>query len=112
MEVIVGKKLISIIGAGNIGLSIANGLATSKEFSAEEIILTNRKFHLLDGFEKQGFTLEQDNCKAIKNSKIVIITVDFLMSIKARKSRKTRKARKVRHEIYCHCEELSDVEIP
>ncbi len=37
------EKQIAIIGAGNIGLSIANGLADSKDFSAKRITLTNRK---------------------------------------------------------------------
>ena len=70
------EKLISIIGAGNIGLSIANGLADSKDFSADQIILTNRKFSLLDGLNKRGYTLAEDNCVAIKNSKVVIVAVE------------------------------------
>ena len=70
------KKQIAIIGAGNIGLSIANGLADSKDFSANQITLTNRKFTLLNGLDKRGFTLGKDNCKAINNSDVIIISVE------------------------------------
>ncbi len=74
-DILIMRK-ISIIGAGNIGLAIANGLADSKEFSAKEIILTNKKFSILDGLDKRGFTLEKNNCEAVKNSDVVIITVE------------------------------------
>ncbi len=70
------KKQISIIGAGNIGLAIANGLADSKDFSAEEVILTNKKFSIIEGYAEKGFNLEKDNKEAVKNSKVVIITVE------------------------------------
>ena len=70
------KRKISIIGAGNIGQAIASGLADSENFSAKEIILTNKKFSILDGFDKHGFTLEQNNCEAVKKSDVVIITVE------------------------------------
>ncbi len=40
---------IAILGAGNIGSSIANGLAESGRFLPEHIILTRRRLHLREG---------------------------------------------------------------
>ena len=70
------KIKIAIIGAGNIGKAIANGLVASGRFPAEEIILTRRRIHLLDDLKKQGFIIEKDNRKAVSQSKVIIIAVE------------------------------------
>ncbi len=67
---------IAIIGAGNIGMAIANGLLESGRFLAEDITLTRRRIHLLDAMKERGFVIEADNCRAIKNSQIAIIAVE------------------------------------
>lgn len=67
---------IAIIGAGNIGTSIANGLVGSGRFLAENITLTRRKTHRLDDMKEQGFIIQKDNCTAIRNSEVIIIAVE------------------------------------
>lgn len=67
---------IAIIGAGNIGTAIANGLVKSGRFLAEDITLTRRRIHLLDGMKEQGFTIERDNREAVRKSKVVIVAVE------------------------------------
>lgn len=67
---------ITIIGAGNIGKAIANGLAESDRFSAENIILTNKKLELLEEMKVKGFIIESDNETAVRNSDIIIISVE------------------------------------
>jgi len=67
---------IAIIGAGNIGKSIANGLVESGEFSSENIILTRRKIHLLDSMKTQGFQASGDNIEAVRQVEIIIIAVE------------------------------------
>jgi len=67
---------IAIIGAGNIGKSIANGLVQSGEFSSENIILTRRKLHLLDPMKDQGFRVSGDNIEAVRQAEIIIIAVE------------------------------------
>ena len=69
------NKNIAILGSGNIGLSIAKGLTHSKLVSPEQIILTRRNIEMLKGFSKQGFSISDDNKKAVKESKIIIIAV-------------------------------------
>jgi pyrroline-5-carboxylate reductase len=71
------KKIrIAIIGAGNIGISIAKGLVESQSFNAENITLTRRKIQPLDDMRKQGFIVEQDNKIAVRNSDVIIIAVE------------------------------------
>lgn len=67
---------IAIIGAGNIGTAIADGLLESGRFSAEDITLTRRRTHLLDPMKNRGFAVEADNCAAVKDSQVAIIAVE------------------------------------
>jgi pyrroline-5-carboxylate reductase len=69
-------KRIAIIGAGNIGTAIANGLIQSGRFSASNITLTRRRVHLLEPMREQGFVVEADNCRAVRNADVVIIAVE------------------------------------
>ncbi|MBN1537467.1 MAG: pyrroline-5-carboxylate reductase [Anaerolineales bacterium] len=67
---------IAIIGAGNIGASIANGLAESELFSPQDIVLTRRRIHLLEEQKQRGFVIEKDNQAAVSQSEIIIIAVE------------------------------------
>lgn len=70
------EKRLAILGAGNIGTSIANGLIQSPKFSPEKIILTRRRVHLIESFKEAGFQITKDNRNAVKNSDIIIIAVE------------------------------------
>lgn len=72
------KKInrIAIIGAGNIGISIANGLIQSGHFRSKDITLTRRKIHLLDELKNSGFNIQNNNSKAVQDSEIIIIAVE------------------------------------
>ncbi|MCK9425931.1 MAG: pyrroline-5-carboxylate reductase [Ignavibacteriaceae bacterium] len=82
------NKVITILGSGNIGLSIANGLVHAKLVSPKNIILTRRNTELLKKFSLQGFSVLEDNKKAVTQADIVIIAVqpqqlnDLLLQIK------------------------------
>jgi pyrroline-5-carboxylate reductase len=69
-------KRIAILGAGNLGTCIANGLVESGRFSPESITLTRRKTHLLDPMKARGFDVRKDNAEAVRNSDVVIIAVE------------------------------------
>jgi pyrroline-5-carboxylate reductase len=70
------KKLkICILGGGNIGQAMAKGFVTSGQITSNQIILTRRKLHLLEPLMKQGFTIQVDNCDAIRKSEIIILAV-------------------------------------
>lgn len=67
---------LAILGAGNIGACIANGLAQSGRFRAENMTLTRRRAHLLEHFRGQGFVTHSDNPAAVANAEILILTVE------------------------------------
>lgn len=67
---------IAIIGAGNIGTAIANGLVSSGRFPAESIALTRRRVHLLAGMGEQGYTILADNREAVRASEVIVIAVE------------------------------------
>ncbi|MCF8262217.1 MAG: pyrroline-5-carboxylate reductase [Melioribacteraceae bacterium] len=68
-------KNIAIIGCGNIGGSIANGLVASGEIKPDSVYLTKRNGKSLDKFSERGFKTTSDNVEAVKNAGIIIIAV-------------------------------------
>jgi pyrroline-5-carboxylate reductase len=67
---------IAILGAGNIGTSIANGLVQSGRFHADNIILTRRRAYLLNEMKGKGFVVQVNNVEAVKKSEVIIIAVE------------------------------------
>lgn len=67
---------IAILGAGNIGTSIAKGLAQGENFTPGRITLTRRRLHLLEDFRAQGFEVTSDNLAAVRGADVVIISVE------------------------------------
>ena len=65
---------IAIIGAGNLGVSIAKGILNSN--GATSMYLTKRNTLDIEQFEKYGnVTITSDNREAVKNSDILIFAV-------------------------------------
>ena len=65
---------IAIIGAGNLGLSIAKGILHSN--GATTMYLTKRHPENIKEFEKYGnVTVSSDNSLAVKQSDILIFSV-------------------------------------
>jgi len=70
------NKRISIIGAGNIGLAIANGLVKSGLFGPGHITLTRRKTDRLEEYRTRGFIVSSNNLEAVAQNKIILIAVE------------------------------------
>jgi pyrroline-5-carboxylate reductase len=65
---------IAIIGAGNLGLSIAKGVLHSN--GATTMFLTKRNIESIRDFEKYGnVSVTTDNAKAVKHSDVLIFAV-------------------------------------
>ena len=65
---------IAIIGAGNLGLSIAKGLITNNTITS--LYLTKRNTHSIEDWKEYGNVhVTSDNQEAVKNSDILIFTV-------------------------------------
>ena len=69
------KKSIAIIGGGNLGASIAQGLVKSSYVDPGNIIVTRRKLQGLKSLESQGISISSDNGKAVENARTVIVAV-------------------------------------
>ena len=68
-------KKIAIIGAGNIGASIAEGLILSEFSRPVEISITKRNLSTLSRFAEQGCNVLSDNKKAVRSAEIIILAV-------------------------------------
>ncbi len=68
-------KKISIIGGGNLGTAIAEGLLKSKFSKAADIIITKRNISTLKPMKEKGVEITDDNAAAVKKSEIIILAV-------------------------------------
>ena len=69
------SKRIAIIGGGNLGSAIAEGLLKSKFCKASDIIITKRNTATLKNLEAKGVKISIDNADAVNRSEIVILAV-------------------------------------
>lgn len=82
------KKSAAILGGGNIGLAIANGLITSNLFPPKHIYITRKRLEHLDHLKEMGVHIGSDNKFAVRNSEVIILAVqpkqinDLLTDIK------------------------------
>lgn len=69
------SKKIAIIGGGNLGSAIAEGLLKSKFSKAADITITKRNISTLKALQDKGIKVTSDNIAAVKNSELVILAV-------------------------------------
>lgn len=69
------KSKVAIIGCGNIGLSILEGILKHKMIPAENITATRRNIEELDQMKETGVRLISDNIEAVTQSDLIIIAV-------------------------------------
>lgn len=66
---------IAIIGCGNLGLSILNGLLDNEAVDPSNITVTRRNIETIKPFEARGVFVTNDNIKAVKDSELVILAL-------------------------------------
>ncbi len=69
-----GKK-IAIIGGGNLGSAIAEGLLISKFSKASDLIVTKRNTSTLRSLNERGVEITDNNSLAVKNGDVIILAV-------------------------------------
>ena len=69
------NKKIAIIGGGNLGIAITEGLVNNNFVEGSNLVVTRRRIHLLDHIREKGVHVMQDNQKAVEFSDIVILAV-------------------------------------
>jgi pyrroline-5-carboxylate reductase len=68
-------KKITIIGSGNIGLSLAKGLVNKGYCKADQLTLTRRNLKLMTVEIAAGFNVSDNNIVAIYDADIVVLAV-------------------------------------
>lgn len=66
---------ITIIGAGNLGTAIAEGLVKANFCKAKDVTITKRNVSTLADIQKTGIVTTSDNKAAVKNADIVLFAV-------------------------------------
>lgn len=66
---------LAIIGGGNIGKAIANGLVKSNTLSPSSITITRAAGECMEDLEAAGYNTSHDNSEAIKGVDIVMLCV-------------------------------------
>jgi pyrroline-5-carboxylate reductase len=69
------KSKIVIIGGGNLGTAIAEGLIASRFLKPSEITITKRNTSTLKALAKKGVMVTSDNNEAVRASSIIILAV-------------------------------------
>lgn len=69
------RNKVAIIGCGNIGMSIIQGLLKGKTIPAKNITATRRNIVELASLGKSGIRTTTDNISAVKESGLVVIAV-------------------------------------
>ena len=69
------SRRIAIIGGGNLGASIADGLIQSEFSRPVELTITRRNLTSLSRFAERGCMVHNDNKKAVRESEVIILAV-------------------------------------
>jgi pyrroline-5-carboxylate reductase len=66
---------IAILGAGNLGTSLARGLLVSEQYTLADMILTDKRGHRISYLREKGYSVTDDNAGAVKQSRIVVMSI-------------------------------------
>jgi len=69
------SRKIAIIGGGNLGSAIVDGLIQSEFSRPVELTITRRNLASLSRFAERGCTVHSDNKKAVRENEIIILAV-------------------------------------
>lgn len=68
-------KRIAIIGGGNLGAAIAEGLIRSGFLEGKHLTVTRRNVQAIDHLRQMGVTVTHDNASAITNNDVVVVAL-------------------------------------
>src|SRR5690242_4245083 len=69
------NKKIAIIGGGNLGTAIAEGLIQSGFVQPKHILITKRNTHTLHALERKGVLVSDKNEEVLRYADLVILAV-------------------------------------
>lgn len=68
-------RKVAIIGCGNLGIAILEGLLDSKYTAPGNITVTRRNTSVLKEFEDRGVVVTSDNSAAFRNAELVLVAL-------------------------------------
>lgn len=71
----VRQEKIAILGGGNIGLALAEGLVLSGKYDKSQIYLTRRRKRNIEKLQEQGYQASNNNAEAVTDAAIVVLAV-------------------------------------
>ena len=69
----IGK--LTIIGGGNLGISIAEGLLSSGIISPDSLTVTRRNITALQSLSEKGVTTSDNNAESVKDADIILLCI-------------------------------------
>lgn len=69
------SKKIAIIGGGNLGVAMAEGLISSGFVLPEHLIVTRRNISALKSLEEKGMMISNDNVEAVKYADWIVLAI-------------------------------------
>ena len=69
------NRKIAIIGGGNLGAAIAEGLLSSGFITADHLIITKRNIATLEPLQQKGVFVTTDNTEAVRQAEWIILAV-------------------------------------
>ncbi|KYK27327.1 MAG: pyrroline-5-carboxylate reductase [Candidatus Proteinoplasmatales archaeon SG8-5] len=69
------SETVAIIGGGNIGRAITEGLVRCGAIDPTRIVVTRRQVELINDLAGMGVSVQNDNLDALKRSNVIIIAV-------------------------------------
>ena len=69
------NKRIAIIGGGNLGVAIAEGLINSGFSKPADILVTRRNIKVLQPLKEKGVQISDDNKEAVRFANLLILAV-------------------------------------
>ena len=69
------KFKIAILGGGNIGTALAKGLIVSKQFTYNEILITEKREPRIIQLKNLGFRVTDNNHEAVSSADIIVMSV-------------------------------------
>ena len=112
------NKKIAIIGGGNLGTAIAEGLLKSRFATENDITITKRHVATLEALSNRGVKTTDDNSEAVSSSNLVILAVkpfqvkEVLEGIKNQLSKEHILVSVVTGVLIADIEEIIDINLP
>ncbi|MCA6453536.1 MAG: pyrroline-5-carboxylate reductase [Chitinophagaceae bacterium] len=69
------SKKIAIIGGGNLGVAMAEGLISSRFVLPEHLIVTRRNISALKSLEEKGVMISNDNVEAVRYADWIVLAI-------------------------------------